>query len=101
VLVVDVTDINNLPLVVDEVRRLGNEGGGKDLPVLVLGNKSDLLPPGGKAPLANEKDLAEALQLEKWLRNGDRMWTVRMVTATDMDTIAHALLWAIEERFRF
>ena len=45
--------------------------------------------------------LAEMLEMEKWLRNEHgRMWTVRVVSATDMDGVADSLLWAIEERWR-
>ena len=108
VLVVDVSDRESLPLVVEQVRRLGSEGGGGKLPVLVLGNKMDLVEEGGEGGevgegvgIRDEKELGEVLQLEKWLRNGDRMWTVRMVSAVEMDTVAQALLWAVEERFRF
>jgi GTPase SAR1 family protein len=106
VLVVDVSDVDNMPLNVEQVRRLGKEGGGGKLPVLVLGNKCDLLRESSsderdENDINTEEDLANALQLEKWLRNGDRMWTVRMVSAAEMESVAQAILWAVEERFRF
>ena len=112
VMVVDCSDWESLVLAAEQIRRLsGKEGACKvnesvsdshlgRLPVLVLGNKSDLCTPG-TGGVDDERELAEMLEMERWLRNEHRrMWTVRIVSATDMDSVADSLLWAIEERWR-
>ena len=44
-------------------------------------------------------ELSQLLNLPKYLRNGVRMWTVRCVTALDVQSLNDALLWAVEERW--
>jgi len=44
-------------------------------------------------------ELSSLLNLPKYLRNGSRMWTVRCVTALDIQSLNDALLWAVEERW--
>ena len=66
--------------------------------MLVLGNKKDLARK--TEGIYDERKLAEVLQMDKWLRNEHgRMWTVRVVSAMDMDGVADSLLWGIEERW--
>ncbi|GMH98011.1 hypothetical protein TrVE_jg4612 [Triparma verrucosa] len=110
IMVVDCSDWSSLVLAAEQVRRLsGKEGGFKvdkdkqlaidRLPVLVLGNKKDLARK--TEGIYDERKLAEVLQMDKWLRNEHgRMWTVRVVSAMDMDGVADSLLWGIEERWK-
>ena len=98
VMVVDVGDREAVGMAKKEIRRLGKMEG--KIPVLVMGNKSDTVTTSNEG-YDDEVLLAEVLEIEKWLRNdGGRMWTVRIVSARDMEGVGDAMCWVIDERLK-
>mmetsp|Transcript_19672 Transcript_19672/g.41146 ORF Transcript_19672/g.41146 Transcript_19672/m.41146 type:complete len:567 (-) Transcript_19672:40-1740(-) len=98
VMVVDVGDKEVIGMAKREISRLGRIGG--QVPVLVLGNKSDTVTTKNEG-YDDEVGLSEVLEVEKNLRNeGGRMWTVRIVTARNMESVGDAMCWILEERLR-
>ena len=105
VVVVDVGDALGVKVAKREIARLGKVGGG--IPVLVLGNKSDNVTTANEG-YDDEVGLSEVLEIEKSLRGGGegggekmgRMWTVRIVTARDMEKVGDSICWILEERLK-
>lgn len=93
IFVVDANDRGKFPLVKSELSKIGVDQSLENMPVLVLGNKIDM-----PNAVRDEAELTELLDLGRYLRNGSRMWTLRLCSANDMESLANALLWGIEER---
>ena len=90
---VDASDFQKFPLVRSELMKIGSDRSLDSMPVLILGNKVDV--PGS---ITEEGVLEEELRMGRYLRNGRRMWTLRMCWSGDVEALANALLWGIEER---
>jgi len=80
IFVIDTSDYRKFPIVKSELMKIGADKSLENMPILVLGNKVDL-----PNSIKDEHELEDALSLGRYLRNGRRMWTLRMCWSGDME----------------
>ena len=103
VMVVDLCDSEKLDMAREEVKRLESLSSLDKLPVLILGNKLDKVADEMRSghAIADANQLSKEIEADTRLRNRHgRMWAVRTCSAKDMQGVARALVWAVQQRHR-